>query len=267
MLTAVEAFLIGLTVAAATTPAGVSGAVLLLPVQVSVLEVPSPAVTPTNLLYNVVATPGALCRYWQLGQLRGSLPARLIAGTLPGVVIGAILRVEVLSGPETFLLVVAAVLAPLGVFLLLSDGTTRRKIHLAPATIVTLAFIVGMVGGIYGMGGGSILAPILLAAGYAAYDVAPAALASTFVTSIAGIVAFLLLATTHSGSVAPDWTTGIPWWAASPAQTSAPTAHRLPNSGCVACWGSWCSRSRSDTRRVHRIGGGVGCRIVSVAAF
>ena len=30
--------------------AGVSGAVLLLPVQVSVLGVPSPAVTPTNLL-------------------------------------------------------------------------------------------------------------------------------------------------------------------------------------------------------------------------
>ena len=43
------------------TPAGVSGAVLLLPVQLSVLGVPSPAVTPTNLLFNVAATPGALC--------------------------------------------------------------------------------------------------------------------------------------------------------------------------------------------------------------
>lgn len=44
-------------VALVTTPAGISGAVLLLPVQVSVLGVPSPAVTPTNLLYN--ARPGA----------------------------------------------------------------------------------------------------------------------------------------------------------------------------------------------------------------
>ena len=34
------------------TPAGVSGAVLLLPIQLSVLHVPSPAVTPTNLLFN-----------------------------------------------------------------------------------------------------------------------------------------------------------------------------------------------------------------------
>jgi uncharacterized protein len=50
-------------VAVVTTPAGISGAVLLLPFQVGVLGTPSPSVTPTNLLYNVVATPGALYRY------------------------------------------------------------------------------------------------------------------------------------------------------------------------------------------------------------
>ncbi len=60
-----------------TTPAGVSGAVLLLPVQVSVLGVPSPAVTPTNLLYNIVATPGGLIRYWHAGTLRGGLAKTL----------------------------------------------------------------------------------------------------------------------------------------------------------------------------------------------
>ena len=50
-------------IATIASPVGVSGAVLLLPFQVSVLGTPSPAVTPTNLLYNVVATPGALYRY------------------------------------------------------------------------------------------------------------------------------------------------------------------------------------------------------------
>ena len=44
--------------------AGVSGAVLLLPIQLSVLHVPSPAVTPTNLLFNVASTPGGLLRFW-----------------------------------------------------------------------------------------------------------------------------------------------------------------------------------------------------------
>ena len=45
-------------IAVVTTPAGISGAVLQLPLQVTVLATPSPSVAPTSLLYNVVATPG-----------------------------------------------------------------------------------------------------------------------------------------------------------------------------------------------------------------
>ena len=81
-------------IAVLATPAGISGAVLLLPFQVSVLGTPSPAVTPTNLLYNVVATPGALYRYWRQGQNGGRLAVVLIAGTLPGVIAGSVIRVE-----------------------------------------------------------------------------------------------------------------------------------------------------------------------------
>src|SRR5258707_15337017 len=80
-------------IAAVTTPAGVSGAVLLLPFQVSVLGTPSPAVTPTNLLYNVVATPGAIWRYRQQGQTGGRLLLVLLAGKLPGPLPDAVIRV------------------------------------------------------------------------------------------------------------------------------------------------------------------------------
>jgi uncharacterized membrane protein YfcA len=93
------------TIAALATPAGISGAVLLLPFQVSVLGTPSPAVTPTNLLYNVVATPGALYQYWRQGQAGGRLAVLLIAGTLPGVVAGSVVRVRLLPGPRVFDLV------------------------------------------------------------------------------------------------------------------------------------------------------------------
>jgi hypothetical protein len=164
-------------IAVLATPAGISGAVLLLPFQVSVLGTPSPAVAPTNLLYNVVATPGALYRYWRQGQTGGSLALILIAGTLPGVIAGSVIRVELLLGARVFNLVVAAV--------------------------------VGCVGGIYGIGGGSILAPILIGTGRPPREVAPAALASTFVTSVAGVITFLILSVHHHGSVAPDWPTGI----------------------------------------------------------
>jgi len=56
-------FLAAFGIATVTAPVGVSGAVFLLPVQLSVLHVPNPSVTPTNLLYNVVAGPGALLSY------------------------------------------------------------------------------------------------------------------------------------------------------------------------------------------------------------
>jgi hypothetical protein len=50
----------GLVIAALTTPVGVSGAVFLLPVQVSLLGAPSPAVTPTNLS-STSSQPQAAC--------------------------------------------------------------------------------------------------------------------------------------------------------------------------------------------------------------
>ena len=201
-------------IAAVSTPAGISGAVLLLPFQVSVLGTPSPAVTPTNLLYNVIATPGALYRYWRQKQTGGHLALVLLAGTLPGVIAGSVIRVELLPGPRIFDLVVAAVLVPLGIWVAFTrpqrPAESLRRARLIPAPVlVVLAAAVGCVGGIYGIGGGSILAPILIGSGRRPAEVAPAALASTFVTSVAGVITFTILSVHQHGSVAPDWTTGI----------------------------------------------------------
>jgi uncharacterized membrane protein YfcA len=212
--TEVVALTAAYVVAALATPAGISGAVLLLPFQVSVLGTPSPAVTPTNLLYNVVATPGALYRYWRQQQTGGRLALMLIAGTLPGVIAGSVIRVELLPGPRVFDLVVAAVLMPLGIWLALTRPTRPqdpdRPARLIPVPVlVILAAAVGCVGGIYGIGGGSILAPILIGSGRPPAEVAPAALASTFVTSVAGVITFTILAIHQHGTVAPDWPTGI----------------------------------------------------------
>jgi uncharacterized membrane protein YfcA len=203
-------------IAVIATPAGISGAVLLLPFQVSVLGTPSPAVTPTNLLYNVVATPGALYRYRRQHQAGGRLAVLLTAGTLPGVIAGSVIRVVLLPSPRVFDLVVAAVLLPLGAWLAATrpprEAGLGRPAHPIPApapALITLACAVGCIGGIYGIGGGSILAPVLIGSGLAAAEVAPAALASTFVTSVAGVVTFTVLSLSHHGPVAPDWATGL----------------------------------------------------------
>jgi uncharacterized protein len=212
--TEVVALVAAFAIAVLATPAGISGAVLLLPFQVSVLGTPSPAVTPTNLLYNVVATPGALYRYWRQKQTGGRLALVLLAGTVPGVIAGSVIRVKFLPGPRVFDLVVAAVLFPLGLWLALTrpagaDGRDRPARTIAAPVLVLLAAAVGCVGGIYGIGGGSILAPVLIGSGRPPTEVAPAALASTFVTSVAGVVTFTILSLHVSGPVGPDWPTGI----------------------------------------------------------
>ncbi|GGZ44595.1 TSUP family transporter [Streptomyces poonensis] len=202
----------GVLIALVTAPVGVSGAVFLLPVQLSVLGVPSPAVTPTNLLYNVVAGPGALLRYRRNGLLYGPLTRRLLAGTLPGVVLGAFIRVFAIPGPAVFRLLVAALLLPLGLWLIVR--TLRPTIASTPAepsprTVTALAVAVGTVGGIYGIGGGSILGPILVGRGVPAAQVAPAALTSTFLTSLVGAGTYGLLSLTGGSGIAPDWLLGL----------------------------------------------------------
>jgi uncharacterized protein len=201
-------------IALVTTPAGVSGAVLLPPFQAAVLGTPSLAITPTNLVYNVVATPGALYRYWRQGQTGGRLALWLIAGTVPGVIAGSVIRVELLPGEDVFGLVIAAVLIPLGFWLALTrppaaDAPGRLAWEIPVPVLVALAAVVGCVGGIYGIGGGAILAPVLIGSGQRASMVAPAALTATFVTSVAGVTTFTLLSLYHPGAVAPDWPAGL----------------------------------------------------------
>jgi uncharacterized membrane protein YfcA len=76
--------------------------------------------------------------------------------------------------------------------------------------VFSLSFIVGIVGGIYGIGGGAIIAPFLVSIfGLPVYTVAGAALMGTFVTSIAGVSFYQGIAPFYPNmSVAPDWLLG-----------------------------------------------------------
>ncbi|MFA6498887.1 MAG: sulfite exporter TauE/SafE family protein, partial [Desulfurivibrionaceae bacterium] len=79
-----------------TSMGGVSGAFLLLPFQVSVLGFTSPAVSSTNQLFNIVAIPSGVYRYIKEGRMLWPLTWIVIIGTLPGVLVGAIVRINYL---------------------------------------------------------------------------------------------------------------------------------------------------------------------------
>ncbi len=249
---------IAFAVGAFCAPAGVSGAFLLLPLQVSVLGFTTPAVTPTNFLYNVVGIPGAVLRYWREGRLDGTLAAALAAGLVPGSFLGMLVHVYWLTDPRRFKLYVAGVLLLLAVRLALAvragEGPTaataaegnggrgrgadraaisggarleieRRSWRRVSARLGTwryaydplalggLGLLTGALGGAYGIGGGAMMAPLLLAVfRLPVHAVAGANLAGTLAASVAGVFFYAVIGPALAGpsvAVAPDWALGL----------------------------------------------------------
>ena len=106
--------LVALIVSTFTSMGGVSGAFLLLPFQVSILNFTSPAVSPTNLVFNIVAIPSGVYRYLREGSMNWPVTWVVILGTLPGLLFGALIRVNWLPDPKNFKLFVGCVLLYIG---------------------------------------------------------------------------------------------------------------------------------------------------------
>jgi uncharacterized protein len=125
--------LVALVVSFFTSMGGVSGAFLLLPFQMSVLNFTSPSVSATNFVFNIVAIPSGVYRYLKEGRMAWPLTWVVIIGTLPGVFIGYYLRVLYLPDPKTFKLFVGCVLLYIGVRLIYeltgkaSEGKAKMK--------------------------------------------------------------------------------------------------------------------------------------------
>ncbi len=95
--------------------AGITGAFLILPFQMSVLGFVTPSVSATNFLYNVVGTPGGILRYMREGRMVWPLALAITIGTLPGVLVGYYIRVRFLPDPKAFKLFVGLILLYIGV--------------------------------------------------------------------------------------------------------------------------------------------------------
>jgi hypothetical protein len=75
--------------------------------------------------------------------------------------------------------------------------------------IFALALAVGLVGGIYGIGGGAIIAPACVTwFDLPVHAVAGAALLGTLLTSVFGVIAYSVLPAPEGLAVGPDWALG-----------------------------------------------------------
>lgn len=251
--------LVAFGIALFTSMGGVSGAFLLLPIQLSFLGVAGPSASATNHFYNVLAIPGGVRRYVREQRMVWPLAMTIVVGTVPGVLAGTVIRIVYLPDPRNFKLFVALVLLYIGWRLARNivgagrggwrgqggtvhgrnsdsgkgadpeaEGFAEVRIQeMSPRRIVytfldgthtvsvpgllALSLIVGVVGGIYGIGGGSIMAPFLITVfGLPIHSIAGATLMGTFATSLVGVLFYQALAPFFPDlSVAPIWGLGL----------------------------------------------------------
>ncbi|MCG2865711.1 MAG: sulfite exporter TauE/SafE family protein [Vulcanisaeta sp.] len=214
----IELFGLALIISFVASQGGISGAYLLVPAQIYILGALSPVVSSTNLMYNVIATPLSIYRYLREGRVVKQLALTLALGGMAGSIAGSYIRVF-LIGAEVFRVFVDAVLLILGIELIMTVRAVRARKQLVTAVkvlgvrsgrlfflfsdkvfsvslpmIFALSFIIGVVGGIYGIGGASIMAPILLTAfNLPVYVTAGATLIGTLAGSIPSLVTYSIL--------------------------------------------------------------------------
>ena len=257
--------LVAMVISFFTSMGGISGAFLLLPFQMSVLNYTAPSVSGTNHVFNIVAIPSGVYRFIKEGRMSWPLTWTVVIGTLPGVFLGYYIRVLYLPDPKAFKFFVGCVLLYIGIRLVKdllgkakqrSAGTktleekfkakveeikkeqsaraaagipaeavvktvsiSLKKIEYEfwgerfsynPVSMFILAFVVGIIGGAYGIGGGAIIAPFCVAIFHLpVYTIAGATLMGTFITSVAGALFFSFIPATGGISAMPDWPLGI----------------------------------------------------------
>ncbi len=227
--------LAAMVIAFFTSMVGVSGAFLLVPFQLSVLGFASPAASATNLVFNLVAIPGGMYRYWRESRLFWPLALAVTLGGAPGTFAGAWLRTHWLAERARFEYFVAVILIYLA-WRLLAD--LRRRGAAAPAhepvrlltwdwheirfaqgeheytfavpSMLGFSFLVGVIGTAYGIGGGSFMVPLCLAFyGLPVHAIAGATLTATFLTSGIALAAYVWLPAPAGVAARPDWWLGL----------------------------------------------------------
>lgn len=227
-----------------TSMGGVSGAFLLIPFQVSALNYTSPGVSGTNFIFNVVAIPSGVYRYHKEKRIPWPLAWVIMIGTVPGIIIGYYTRIKILPDPKSFKFFVGLVLFYIGARLFLDvfkkkkaaaqkkfdqkltkDATVKtisfslkktvyefwgERFAFSTIGVFILSFVIGVIGGAYGIGGGAIMSPFLVTFfKLPVHSIAGACLMGTATASVFGVLYYAILPSPEGLQTKPDLLLGL----------------------------------------------------------
>jgi len=217
---------------------GVSGAFVLLPLQISIFGYTGPGVTATNFVYNIISIPSGIYRYKKNRQISWTLTSNIMAGTIPGILIGYYVRTNLLIDPHKFKIFVGCILGALGIKVFHSAisrkegshdqrgsiipikgeslGLIKSKIYTSNGTyeyssifLMITSFFVSIIGTAYGIGGGAILAPFCISIlNLPSYLVSGAALFTTWINSAVAASTYAFFSYKTGINAMPDWMLG-----------------------------------------------------------
>jgi len=240
--------LIGLAVSVLSSPAGISGGFLILPICVNFFNFSGLAVSPTNFIFNIVALPSGLWRLHREKRLMWRLGGILMLGSLPGIFAGTVIRATWLKDPTGFKIFVALVLSALALnlfFALLQRNSLTAKAEkqfsknlnrqpqnlkvkcqgstmtyqfggetftISLPKLITMSLLIGLVGGIYGLGGAAMIAPLLISQFHLPiYVVNGASLLAGWAGALFGLFSYTVFWPFVSGqpAISPDFRLGL----------------------------------------------------------
>ena len=227
--------LIMFIISSIVSPAGVSGAFILLPLQMSIFGYISPGVSGTNFIYNITSIPLGSYQYIREKRISWTLLLLFLIGTVPGIFFGYWIRIKYLPNPMYFKVFVGIILFYLGVRCLMdafvskntkpkkikvlqeklsllaaSISTPDAKINYNPIAVLVPSLLTGVIGGAYGIGGGAIMSPYCVAVlKLPVQVVAGATLISTWISSIIAACFYGFGPFSSDPSTVPDFLLGL----------------------------------------------------------
>ncbi len=221
-----------------TSMSGLSGAFLILPFQVEFLNYTAPSVSATNQFYNLIAIPAGVYRFYKEKRFLTPLAKALTFGAFPGVVLGVLTRCYIVTDSELFKKYAACIIIYLiwrmgkdlfrkdlarkkptnpDSLVIIEDSPEKcvfsfdgKEYSYSTKSIFFLSGIIAFFGGIYGIGGGAIVAPFLLSYyKLPVYVTSGATLFCTYISSVLGVIIYYILAFIHpERAFMPDFMLG-----------------------------------------------------------